>query len=179
MSDLSLFYLLNGTAFQSETVDALILFSAIFLGYWVVTGVLFFCGISFFPRFSAFRQRNIRVCFESLAAGLAARFIVTELIRFFYSRPRPFEVLADVNILLYREGGGSFPSGHATFFFALAAGIAFHYPRVGVLFFAVALVISFARVAAGVHWPSDILGGAMIGIATGFLVHAIIKRFLR
>ena len=179
MSDFSIFYFFNNFAFRSSVLDALILFSAVFLGYWMVLGVLALVAATFLYRHLNIRSPDIEIAIVSLASALVARFGITELIRFFYLRPRPFEALADVNQLLFREGGGSFPSGHAAFSFALAAVITFYYPKTGILFFVAAILISFARIAAGVHWPSDILGGAMIGISTGFLVHAIIKRFLR
>ncbi|OGZ96217.1 MAG: hypothetical protein A2847_03095 [Candidatus Sungbacteria bacterium RIFCSPHIGHO2_01_FULL_50_25] len=178
MSDLSIFYFFNNFAFRSHALDALILFFAVFLGYWIVAGVVACAAATILPRYSRFRRKNIEIAIVSLASALIARFGVTELIRFFYSRPRPFEALADANQLLFREGGGSFPSGHAAFSFALAAVVTFHYPRVGMLFFASAILISFTRIAAGVHWPSDILGGAAIGIVSGFAVLYFSKRFV-
>ena len=179
MTDLSLFHLFNGFAFRSFALDAFILFSAVFLGYWMVLGVFALAAATFLSRYSHIRKKNIEIAVVSLASALIARFGITELIRFFYSRQRPFETLAGVHQLLFREGGGSFPSGHAAFSFALAAVIAFYYPRVGILFFVSAIFISIARVSAGVHLPSDVLGGAVIGIGTGFLIYAISKKFMR
>src|SRR3989344_1196680 len=176
MSDLSIFYFFNNFAFRSHALDALILFFAVFLGYWIVAGVVACSAATILPRYSRFRRKNIEIAIVSLASAFIARFGVTELIRFFYSRPRPFEALADIHQLLFREGGGSFPSGHAAFSFALAAVVAFYYPRVGMLFFAAAILMGAARVAAGAHWPSDVLGGAIIGIIVGILTVFLTRR---
>lgn len=178
MNDLSLFYFFNDFAFRSAALDALILFSAVFFLYWMVAGVFALVGATFLPRYLHIRRKNIEIAIVSLASALIARYALTELIRFFYSRPRPFEALADAHQLLFREGGGSFPSGHAAFSFALAAVIGRYYPKTGIAFYAAAILISISRVVAGVHWPSDVLGGAVIGVGTGFLAYAIAKRFL-
>lgn len=59
----------------------------------------------------------------------------------------------------------SFPSGHATTAFAAATVMAIFVPRWQAAFFLLALAIAVARVAAGVHFPSDVLGGMVLGVA--------------
>jgi undecaprenyl-diphosphatase len=58
----------------------------------------------------------------------------------------------------------SFPSGHATVSFACAAVLAAALPRLRVPLFALAALIAFSRVYVGVHYPSDVVGGAALGI---------------
>ena len=176
MIDSSIFYFFNGLAFRSSAFDALIVFFAVFLAYWMVAGICVLAAATFFPRYAHIRRKNIEIALVSLASALIARFGVAELIRFFYFLPPPFEMVTDMNQLLFREGGGSFPSGHAAFSFALAAVVAFYYPRVGMLFFAAAILMGAARVAAGAHWPSDVLGGAIIGIIVGILTVFLTRR---
>ncbi|MDP3727351.1 MAG: phosphatase PAP2 family protein, partial [bacterium] len=67
-------------------------------------------------------------------------------------------------------------SGHAAFFFALAAVVGRYYPKTSVLFYAAAFSLAVSRVVAGIHWPSDILGGAVVGIAVGLLTHSIYRK---
>lgn len=110
-------------------------------------------------------------------AIILARGIITEAIRFFYHSPRPFEALSFSALI--SESGSSFPSGHAAFFFALAMTVFYYGRRLGWWFFSFALVVGFARIFAGVHWPLDILGGAGVGILSGFLVHKLLKPYSR
>lgn len=168
---------LNSWAFWRPWADAGIVFRAEYLGYLILAGLLAFGALAFLPRFSHSRRKNWEIIVVALAAGLIARFGITELIRAFYDRPRPFEVLADLKQLIYHDGGGSFPSGHATFFFALAAVVGHYYPKTSLLFWAAALSLSFSRVVAGLHWPSDIVAGAIIGIAVGHLLPTLWKHF--
>ena len=183
--DTTLFQWLNSWAFWRSWMDTLIVLGVAFLGY-LMLAALFAFGMAtlapfsaIFPSFRPFRRKNWEMVFTALASALVARFGVAELIRFFYDRPRPFEALSGVHQLIFRDGGGSFPSGHATFYFAIAAVVSRYYPKASIIFYLAALNLSVARVQAGVHWPSDVLGGAVIGIAIGLLTYAIAQKFLK
>ena len=102
------------------------------------------------------------------AAAFIARYALTELIRFFHPRLRPF--MADHMHQLITEQGSSFPSGHAAFFFALSAIMFSWDKRLGMFFFAASLVMGIARVASGVHYPSDIIGGMIVGIVSAWII---------
>ncbi|MDP3784648.1 MAG: phosphatase PAP2 family protein [bacterium] len=145
-------------------IDFIIIFFAEYLG-WAL-------GIMAFLIF--FRKR--RLLFESFLSALIARFGFTEIIRYLYDRPRPFEI-KDIAPLISHDPGGSFPSGNATFFFALATTLFIYDRRWGTVFFIGAVLMGAARVLAGVHWPSDILGGAVVGILTSVVVNFILKKF--
>ncbi len=134
-------------------------------------------GVLLFWVFGRDKKKELRMLIGVFLAGILSRFIFTEIIRYFYNRPRPFEVLQNVHQLIQHEAGGSFPSGHAAFFFALATGIFFYRKWWGVLFYALALAIGLARVAAGLHWPSDILAGAVVGIFSAILINFLFKKF--
>jgi undecaprenyl-diphosphatase len=66
-------------------------------------------------------------------------------------------------------GGGSFPSGHAAGVFAFAAFVAVRAPRWAPLSFAWAGIVAWSRCVLGVHYPSDVLAGALLGAAVGAL----------
>lgn len=91
-------------------------------------------------------------------------------------RPRPCHVVdgvqavPEVHLLVHCGGGKSFPSSHAVNTFAVATLFAFFYRRWRWALFGCAAIVSFSRVAVGVHYPSDILGGALIGMGVGWCV---------
>lgn len=174
--DVVIFHWLNSWAGVRPLWDALIIFRATYLWYVVVAAAALFVIATFFPKFRKYRWRNTELLFFAFISAFVARFVVVGLIHLFYSRPRPFEVLTGVYQLVDHVRGGSFPSGHASLAFAVATAISFYYPKTSIIFFLAAISIGVGRVAAGVHWPSDILVGAAVGIATAWLVRFIWKR---
>jgi undecaprenyl-diphosphatase len=72
--------------------------------------------------------------------------------------------------------GSSFPSGHTATSFACATVLSFFVPRAAPAFYLLALAIGFSRIYVGVHWPLDVLGGAVLGLAVGLAVTALLRR---
>ena len=169
--DAAIFHWLNSWAGVNQFYDSAIIFRAEYLPWWVGIGILAFYVLG------RDKKRELLMIVHAFAAAVLARFIFTEVIRYFYDRPRPFEVLDSVYQLIQHSLGGAFPSGHAAFFFALATGVFFYRKWCGVLFYALALSIGFNRVAASIHWPSDILGGAVVGIISAWTLAFLIKKF--
>ncbi len=176
--DVAIFRWLNSWAGVSPFFDWAIVFRAIYLWYLVMTAVAIFIAGTVFLRFRRYRKQNTDLFIFAFISAFTARYVITEIIRFFYNRPRPFEVLDGVRQLVSHNGGGSFPSGHASLAFAVASAVAFYYPKTSILFFAAALFIGMSRVVAGVHWPSDILGGALVGIGTAWLLRRATAKFI-
>lgn len=86
------------------------------------------------------------------------------VIKYWLERPRPCHVLQNVHLLVSCGSGLSFPSSHAVNNFAGALVLAFFFPRAKWWFFGIAAIVAFSRVYVGVHYPSDIFGGAVIGL---------------
>ena len=102
-----------------------------------------------------------------LALALAA--VIGSLV----DRARPF--VADpgqLHLFVAHAADASFPSDHATASFAIAVAILLRKPRWGIVAIALATVLSVGRVAAGVHYPSDVLAGAALGSAAAVLLWA-------
>ncbi|QQG44965.1 MAG: phosphatase PAP2 family protein [Candidatus Sungiibacteriota bacterium] len=173
--DIVVFRWLNSWVGTSTFFDWAIRFRAVWFLYIVIAALLLFFIFTLWIRFRDKRRRNLGLVVFAIFSALLARFAVTELVRFIYNRPRPFEVLEEVRQIVEHTGGGSFPSGHATFAFAIAAAVSFYYPKTSILFFLAAFSVGLGRVAAGVHWPSDILGAAAVGILTAWLLGKILK----
>lgn len=169
--DLSIFRWLNSWVGINDFYDWGIIFKAEYLLYVVIVAVF-----AFFV-FDRNQTRVKWVIIHAFSAGILARFIFKPVIVFFWDRARPFAVLSNFHQLVSENAGGAMPSGHAVFSFAIAMAVYYYYPKTSILFFLAAISMGIARVAAGVHWPSDILAGAVVGIFSAWLIEILLKKF--
>lgn len=117
------------------------------------------------------RITNQLTFFSSLLAiGLSNG--ATEIMNIFYFRARPF-VEQHVELLFYRPTDSSFPSNAAVIAIAFGTAIFFRNRIAGVVTIILASLWPIARIYVGVHYPSDFLGGALIGISAGVVAVAI------
>jgi len=175
--DITLFNFINNFAEQSKIIDTIGVFLAQYLPYLLAAVLLIFI---FYPKTN--RKENQVMVFIAILLAFISRFIVKGAILLFYNRPRPFVALADTHSLLpmnISENFQSFPSDHAIFFFALATGVYFYNKKLGIILFICAILIGLARIFVGVHWPSDIISGAVLGILTAFLIQKLYLRFIK
>lgn len=164
-----IFFFFYNLAHQNIYLDYLIIYFSVFLPYLVVFFAILFLifhkdGNNFFSikdfilRFKK-RWEEIRlIFFSSILAWLVATFL-----KFLFSTDRPFIVFSNV-IPFFNKTDHSFPSGHATFFMALAVAIYLYHKRASYVFIFFALIIGLARIAVGVHFPVDIVAGFALGI---------------
>lgn len=109
-----------------------------------------------------------RVKKETALHGLLAAvvaWVVTDVIKYFYFDPRPFMLNHLPIFTLTVPTDNSFPSGHTATAFAIAITVWLHNRKIGTAFVITAIVIGVARVWANVHYPIDIVGGAILGSA--------------
>ncbi len=90
------------------------------------------------------------------------------------ARPRPCQVLPDIVSAMNCPRNFSFPSNHAAVSFAAATLISRCFRPAAVLVFIFALLIGYSRVYSGVHYPADVLGGALYGSLIGALCYRYI-----
>lgn len=112
------------------------------------------------------------------ALALALGFLVTNVaLKNIIHRIRPYDVIDALKVLVPPEKDFSFPSGHATSSLAAAWALMRVAPRrYGVPALVVAILISLSRLYVGVHYPTDVLCGAAIGIASAEGALALLRR---
>ena len=147
----TIFFFFYNLAHQSKILDDLIIFFALYFPYVVVVLAAIFL---------LFLHKKKEILLVFFSGALA--WILAYVLKFFFHTLRPFDVFSTVRSLI-PESGFSFPSGHATFFMALAVSIFFYHKKAGYVFMFFALLIGLARIIAGVHFPIDILGGFVLG----------------
>lgn len=123
-----------------------------------------------------FGKKAIWWIFFAIITVIVTDFISSNVFKPFFARPRPCidpEFAVNVRLLArYCGTNGSFTSSHAANFFGLAVFffITFRHfaPKAAYLFFIWAAIVCYAQVYVGVHYPTDILGGAIFGIMVGW-----------
>ena len=99
------------------------------------------------------------------------------LLKNLVARTRPYEVVDGLHRIIEAQSDYSFPSGHTGSAFAVAVVVFLMCPRkIGVPVLVFAFVIAFSRLYVGVHFPTDVLGGALIGAVIAYLVCAVYQR---
>ena len=140
--------------------------------FWKITSVYIIYLIPFYLVYLWFANPKLREdSLRSAIVGVIGWLAVTRIIAFFWFRERP---IADLSLptkeIVFHRPTYSFPSDHALFLFALASGFYFAgHKEIGIGLYVVAIIISFSRVVVGIHFPLDVIVGAIIGIIIAWL----------
>ncbi len=160
--DLYVFYLFNHTI-STPFLDKF--FSIITnVNNWYITYVILL-GISFVKGGTKGKLAVLGVILLIVLTDQTGYRVLKE----FFARPRPCNALTDVLTPLGCTGSFSFPSNHALNNFAVAMFYYRLFPKLKWVLFITASLIAISRVYLGLHYPSDILGGAIIGLAFGYV----------
>jgi undecaprenyl-diphosphatase len=117
------------------------------------------------------RTRNRRAVIFIALGILFSQALIKDL-SYYYFRPRPFAT-ETVQLLFYRPSVSSFPSIPIAVAFTFAAGVWYANPRIAKFLIVLGILYAFARVYAGVHYPSDVIGGALLGAGMVFIVRRL------
>lgn len=118
-----------------------------------------------------FGNENIRkIGLESMLVLFISQSIV-HTIKKILSRERPYKMIEHLNTFGISLKDYSFPSGHTTASFSMATTLALNIPRIWIVLYLLALLIGISRIYLGVHYPTDVMAGIIIGISTSLLVH--------
>ncbi len=166
------FFFFYNFAYQSNFLDHIV----IFFGVWFPYLVIILAGLFLLFHHEVLGAESPVVVFwekkkEILSVFVTGAFawIIAQVLKYVIQSPRPFDIFSQVHSV-FPETGYGFPSGHATFFMALAFSIFFLHKKAGYFFIFFALIIGVARIIAGVHFPLDILGGFVLGAIVATLV---------
>ena len=172
--DFQLFSWLNGLAGQNAILDeaARLLgneffmpstFGLLLLGLWIAT------------RDARTREKNQKAIISTVLALALVTFLV-HMAYFIYQRPRPF-LVHEVNLLITPPSDPSFPSNSTSVAFSIAASVWIMNRPLGSILLIPASLVALSRVFMGVHYPSDILGGAAFGFLSAFASWYFLRRF--
>lgn len=118
-----------------------------------------------------------RKCGITVLAAMALTYLLGNiLLKNIIARPRPCSVDGTVSLLIPRPGEYSFPSGHTSSGFAAATAIFCFYRKAGIAALVMAGAIAFSRMYFFVHYPTDILGGIVLGALDAYLLYSLVKK---
>ena len=121
-----------------------------------------------------YRKCSITMMIGMILGVILGNFVVKNIVR----RDRPCWINEISDMLIANPQDFSFPSGHTMSSF-IAATILFYYDkRLGVPSFGVALLIAFSRMYLYVHFPTDIIGGAMLGVGIAIMTVSLTNRYI-
>jgi undecaprenyl-diphosphatase len=124
------------------------------------------------------RRRGRIVAVATLVVIAISDQASAHLLKPLFARTRPPYALESVRLLVDTTRSFSFPSAHAANAFAVAAFVSSFYPRTRLYLYFVAALVAYSRVYVGVHFPSDIAAGAVLGLAVGFGAAYLLRRFV-
>ena len=163
--DTIVFSAVNGFAGRAAMLDGVMVFLAQAAPY--IFAAIFAVAFWRAPRPAERLRRSI---VYAVLAGLLA-LLVNAVVSAIYFRPRPFVTLAGhVHLLVAHAADASFPSDHTAGSFAFAAAMAFAGGAWSIAFYILAAMVAIARVFVGVHWPTDVIAGALVGILSGRVI---------
>lgn len=135
----------------------------------IVLGVPFTMGITGLIKHDDKLFRSACVIIAASAINIG----VTSALKYSINRKRPFEMYPD-EIMKKSDGGDpSFPSGHTSSAFATATSLSLAYPKWYIIApsYLWAGTVGYSRLHLGVHYPSDVLGGIIIGVGSAYLAY--------
>lgn len=167
--DLSIFFFINhnlSSVFLDKFFSLITDVTKWYIAYVILLGILFRYGGKK-GKIAAVAVIILILCADQLGA---------KLLKELFQRVRPCNALADVLTPLGCPGSFSFPSNHALNNFAVAVFFYRLYPNLKWVLFITAVLISLSRVYLGLHYPSDVIGGALIGSLIGYVFSLVINR---
>jgi undecaprenyl-diphosphatase len=164
-SDLFLLKLFNNSI-KCKPLDILMPIIT-YLGSFIFT--VSFCLVALMYPDQSIRSIGIKASVSLTVASLISQFIKTSV-----NRLRPFLKVQNLNIRKIGIDEYSFPSGHTTAAFSIAVTLALSFSTFSVIFLALAFLVGLSRMYLGVHYPSDVFFGVLLGSTCSWIVHLLL-----
>jgi len=146
---------------RTDSLDAIFLFFTNLPGsigqLWLIVGIVLLI-------FKKTRRTGAAVLISYVGVLLFGELLLKHVV----IRPRPCQIDQAFALLVERPTSSSFPSTHTAFAFGAATAIFMKYKKIGVALFVIAALIAFSRLYLFLHFPTDVLCGAVLGIVMGF-----------
>lgn len=159
--------------FIGSEVFNLVMPAITFLGEWGILWIVIGVSLTISKRF---RPYGITLLLALIITAFIGNIVIKPLV----ARDRPFIADPNFNLIIQGPSSFSFPSGHSASSFAAAVIVCFmpikRYWKFGACL--VAFLIAFSRLYLFVHYPSDVLTGALLGILIGLALGFLLKRYL-
>ena len=133
----------------------------------------FFGAYAFLWLYGIFVKDFATMDYVKLFTLAATAYLLVTVLRLAVARPRPYSAKGEgITPILKRKGGetDSFPSRHVASAAVISMLVLSHFTAVGILMLGLTLLLAYTRFAAGLHYPSDLLGGFLLGVAVGAFV---------
>ena len=114
---------------------------------------------------------------EAILALIVSQIVVHSLKRLL-SRERPYKIIEQLNTYGIDLSDYSFPSGHTTASFSLATTLALNLPKIYIIVYIFAILIAISRIYLGVHYPTDVAAGILLGIGGAIVVHFYMIKYV-
>jgi undecaprenyl-diphosphatase len=122
------------------------------------------------------KKNNNRIMVISSCVSFVIAEIIGKILGKFHSNLQPFAVLSDVNKLIERSIDNSFPSDHTILFFSVCISFWLFRKKHGVLWVILACFVGLSRIWVGVHYPLDVIVGAIIATISALTSYLIVPK---
>ena len=141
-----------------------------FLGYWAILWIVITILCLAVKRY---RKLGRSLAFDIIFGAIVCNIIFKRIVQ----RIRPYDLNSTVNLIVPPESEFSFPSGHTFFAFGAATIIFIYNRKLGIAAYLVAFAIAFSRLYLYVHFPTDVILGAVFGVLTAVVSYRIENMF--
>ncbi|MBF0750382.1 undecaprenyl-diphosphatase [Mammaliicoccus lentus] len=165
--NIELFRMFNDLGKEVMFLNPIMIFFAKYMKYFLLFGIIMY----WFTR----KRENRIMIISSIFAFVVAE-VFGAIAGAIHSNNQPFAELSNVNQLIGHAIDNSFPSDHAIEFFSICITFLLFKKNLRYVWLAIAILVSISRVWVGVHYPADILVGAILGIIGAALCYWIIPQ---